>query len=296
MKNYKVILGIAALALVFGLVLTGCPTQVEGNVGVNWTTPAQVGEIRVEKTTNSQYYIVSFDAVHEVSGYRVYLKSDGDGKQTISELTSSSNISGPTAGSKFDTATGVQQRNDNPEKWYVRISKNALPQIAGSYRIGVVTVPVRTYSNDIRESDIKWTETAPIILTAGPAVTITNASHTGYANTPATITVSWTGVPVDTTDIGYSVDLAVYYNGTAPTNSGGGDAQVAYNATQAANNGKTGSPNSGTVFNVPVNNPGTYKLRATMYSYNKKTGGGVWQDITTVQPEVWTSDLVVTNY
>ncbi|GHV43030.1 hypothetical protein AGMMS49546_23470 [Spirochaetia bacterium] len=271
MKNYKVILGIAALALVFGLVLTGCPTQVEGNVGVNWAAPAQVGEITVTKTGNSRYYIVSFDAVHDAKGYQVYLKADGEGKQSIRQFTDAS------ADYKYDTATGAQQINDNPEKWYLRIA--SLPQAVGSYRIGVVTIPVRDGPNnaDTRLSDVKWTETAPITLTPGSAVTlgaITPATKTLSPPTPVTINIG--GVSLNTTENWYSGQYTIFIDGTPSTtgNFGNGAASISFTPSSA----------------------GTYKVRFRLYNGSNRTDYSSQNDITIVTPEIWTSEFVVTNF
>ncbi|GHV44885.1 hypothetical protein AGMMS49546_29590 [Spirochaetia bacterium] len=272
MKNYKVILGIAALALVFGLVLTGCPTQVEGNVGVNWVAPAQVERVTVEKTTNNKYYIVSFKAVDNAGGYKVFLKSQGDDKHRTTEISGTSS----SAITKYDLATGAPQANEDLENYYIRISKNDLPNIAGSYHVGVSTVPLRySGNNDVRESDIKWTgsgtETAPITLNAGPKLANVQVnSSTVYPG--GTVIITWNDPA--TSGYTYSGNIALYKNGvqvgTAPFGATGTSFTASY--AQGA---------------------GTYQIGITLWRTENATNLSSYDDVTTFMPTEWYSKAVV---
>ncbi|GHT56348.1 hypothetical protein FACS1894109_05000 [Spirochaetia bacterium] len=83
MKNYKVFLGIAALALVFGLVFTGCsdPTQVEGDVGrynVAHGPKIDASTLTVVKGTGTAtgYLIVNFKPADNAISHTVYRSPD----------------------------------------------------------------------------------------------------------------------------------------------------------------------------------------------------------------------------
>jgi hypothetical protein len=168
------------------MVLAGCENgvqEIEGNVGINDNKAPQVGAVTVTKTTNNQYYIVSWDAVAEDVSYSLYFQQDGK--------KSSSSISGAYGQNryKYDPATGEEIANDDFDKWSYRV-EGLSTSTPGAYRFGVRTSFSSSGVTRI-SSDVKWSEA--ITVTAGPRVASVNAVKTtgGYNNY---IIVSWNAV------------------------------------------------------------------------------------------------------
>jgi len=151
--------GIIVLAII-GLSMIGCEEETT-IVDYDYSQAPQVSAVTVTKTTNKQYFIVTWDAVKgEDINYDVYYKQDG--KETAQYLANANNTV------KYDPDTGAAIPNDDFDKWSARVS--GLGGAAGSYRIGV-----RTGKDDgktsVIYSDIKWSDA--IAITALPAITPT---------------------------------------------------------------------------------------------------------------------------
>ncbi|GHV93073.1 hypothetical protein AGMMS50268_35760 [Spirochaetia bacterium] len=268
MKNYKVILGIAALALVFGLVLTGCPTQVEGDVGIKIGSPAQVETVTVTPTANKAYYIVSWKGVGNASNYTVYYKQDG--KETVT-----TGFASPTNQSKYETATGTAVPNEDADNWAARIvNGSAFPKVAGSYRFGVKTNILNSNTTN-QNSDIKWSE--PFTLTEGAKVTIGSITPaTKTVSPPTLVTINISGVGTDTSTTYYGGSYEVWRDGNSTSFNG------------ALSSGQTS-------ITFTPDNPGTYKVKFQLFYRTSATGYNSNNDLTIVKPEVWTPDFAVTS-
>jgi hypothetical protein len=139
MKNKALIL---ALLVVFAsVVFTSCGGD----------NPKIVKEIKVDKTTDGLYYILSWDAIGKnVEGYRVYASMED--KASIFQL--SSNVTNRTKYNLDSTSTD----NGDADKWNARVLVSSYSdyRLSGSneYFFGV-----RTYSMASDEySNIKWTK------------------------------------------------------------------------------------------------------------------------------------------
>jgi len=151
--------GIIVLAII-GLSMIGCEDETQ-IVDYDYSRAPQVSAVTVAKTTNKQFYIVSWDAVAgEDIYYTLFFKQDG--KESASQLSGHQNTY------KYDPDTGAAISNDNRDKWSILI--NSLNVAAGSYCYGV-----RTGKNDGKASeiysDIKWSDA--FAVTALPAITPT---------------------------------------------------------------------------------------------------------------------------
>ncbi|GHU96674.1 hypothetical protein FACS189483_00340 [Spirochaetia bacterium] len=191
--------GILACALVLSLVVAGCENgiqEIEGNVGINTNKAPQVSSVTVTKTTDGQYYIVSWDAVAEDVSYALYFKQEGK--------KSSINTSGnPQNAQKFATADGAPSVNDDSDKWSVRITSTPAT-FAGSFSYGVRTSSSSGSVVTSAPSDIKWS--APFALTAGPVVTnvtLAKAASSGRYD------VSF-NAPTPPSGVGYNYTIEIY--------------------------------------------------------------------------------------
>jgi len=177
MKNKKIRTGILVILLVFGIIAVSCS---DDNVSINYKKAPQVSSVTVTKTTNNQYYIVSWDAVESDIGYYVYFKQAG--KESSSYIGSGQNYN------KYDPVTGNSINNDDLDKWSYQVDSLNAPA-AGSYCFGV-----RTYlSNSTVSStgsDVKWA--AGITVTEFPKkISAVSAKKTTDGNY---IIVSWDAV------------------------------------------------------------------------------------------------------
>jgi hypothetical protein len=162
MANKKLWLGILVIVLVLGMTVVSCGNGVTSdNVGISYAKPPQVSSVTVTKTTNKQFFIISWDAVAgEANGYSLYFKQDGK--------VASTSISGVQNLYKYDPATGDQLPNENLDEWSARISGlDSFASAGGSYCFGV-----RTNSTN----DITWSDS--FTVTDGPAMSTISVTKT----------------------------------------------------------------------------------------------------------------------
>jgi len=173
MMNKKIWMGMLVILLVFEMVVVGCDNgTTNDNVGISYEKAPQVSSVTVTKTTNNQFFIVSWDAIAgDGNSYQVMFKQDG--KKSSSSIGSGQNIY------KYDPSTGDQLANNDLDKWSYRVSSlNA--SAAGSYCFGV-RASLGSYTVMSTYSDIKWANS--FTVTAGPqmsAISVTKTTNGSY--------------------------------------------------------------------------------------------------------------------
>jgi len=198
--------GIIVLTII-GFLMIGCEDATT-KVEYDYSKLPQVSAIAITKTTNKQYFIVTWDAVKgEEISYTMFLKQDGkessENLYSWSEYGNSKYFNVHTQNHiKYDPDTGAELPNEDRNKFSYRITTAAVYQgikAAGSYRFGI-----RTSKDDgkpsVIYSDIKWSD--PVAITALPAITPTIAQTTNKAY----FIVSWTG-DKDAYDYHYFLDV-----------------------------------------------------------------------------------------
>jgi len=181
--------GIIVLTII-GFLMIGCEDATT-KVEYDYSKPPQVSAITITKTTNKQYFIVTWDAIKsdEEIGYTFFLKQDGkESSENIYNWGNAYNVYYQNI-LKYDTDTGAELPNEDRNKFSYRITTAAVYngiQGAGSYRFGI-----RTSKNDgkpsVIYSDIKWSD--PVAITALPAITPTLTKTT----TGNYVILTWTG-------------------------------------------------------------------------------------------------------
>jgi hypothetical protein len=221
MKNAKVVfMGMLALALIFGLVMTGCDTpivggnedavKVEGTVKVgnleNSTFP-KVAFTYKSLTTDKEHFVLEWNALADVYEYELLFRKVGAGFAEIVDTAYDYNY-----GSYNDTLTnGYQFAHDSAlkttqydlDKWSSRIDVGDIPSIlsAGDYEFGV-----RVGYNTGGSSDVEWTGkliTATAVANPYKVATPTlNLGTDDKASATVAATVSWTGLGIPATVAG----------------------------------------------------------------------------------------------
>jgi len=134
MKNKKSWVGILAVVLVFGLVVTGCGGD----------NPKRVKEVKVTQLSDGTGWVLSWEAVGKnVAMYSVYAKQED--KSSVIELEDAS------ATNLYVYSNSTPVPNSDNDKWYALVYKDDLP--SGSWYFGVRTMS--TYSD---YSNIRWTK------------------------------------------------------------------------------------------------------------------------------------------
>ena len=208
-KKFGCFLGvISVMVLVLGITVVSCDNgTTSDNVGINYVKSPQVSSVTVTKTTNKQFFIISWDAIAgEANSYSLYFKQDGK--------VSSTAISGAQNVYKYDSATGAQLPNDNLDKWSARVnSLNA--SAGGSYCFGV-RASVGSYTVMTTSSDITWSDS--FTVTASPAMSTVTA--TPVTNNSYTI-VTWDAVAG-----AESYLVTIYRDGSQYTTASGQNAKT----------------------------------------------------------------------
>ncbi|MCL2130119.1 MAG: hypothetical protein FWH35_07190 [Treponema sp.] len=136
------------------LVLTvffGCKNgtqEVDGEINIALVKSTPVDSVSAEKTTDSNYVIITFDAVENVSSYRVFYQMEG-------KLSYSSSL--PVYNDlTYALANGAASVNSKPNKFSRRYDSSVF--IAGKrYRFGVRTSMFESdYSSTY--SEITWSD------------------------------------------------------------------------------------------------------------------------------------------
>jgi YD repeat-containing protein len=130
------------MVLAFGILFTACNNdaqEITGNVVASYPKASAVAGVTAEKTTNSAYIIVKWDAADNASSYSVYAQQEGKKTQIY---TGSSGQYQYT----YD-ADGSLSTNTDVDKWSVRLTNNYSEGIKG--RFGVRTTDINGYSSDI---------------------------------------------------------------------------------------------------------------------------------------------------
>jgi hypothetical protein len=150
-KSTLFLVGMAVLALSFGLVLAGCENgvqEVEGEVSINYPQVA-APSITAEKTTDGKYLILRWDAVENAGDYQVY--SNQEGKNTI--------LGGGSGATNRVTykADGTSSVNSDSDKWNVIVPLTAdIGAQLKSVRVGVQAIAGRYDGRNWYNSGIAW--------------------------------------------------------------------------------------------------------------------------------------------
>jgi len=175
MVSKRVLFGLLAVALLFGLLFAGCndTTKVE----IQKKGAPQIKEVSVAKTTNKDAFILTWDAVggEDVQRYEVYFKKD-DGSKSVKKLDNWAVNNG-----KYDPNNGSWLPNNDFDKWTVKLSLTdtycmplfTQPVAGGNYCFGIKTTSGSQPFN--AESNIKWSSSYPF-TEAKPNVSLTKTT------------------------------------------------------------------------------------------------------------------------
>jgi len=171
-KNF---IGAAAAAVVLMVLFAACDNEPQEVKLVGYPLAAQVSSVTVTQTSNKYHIIVSWDAIKDGNGYKVYYQQED--KNTVDSFGAAQNdFTYPSASTVSGTYAYLDNltANDDVDKWSAAISvkftytsygltytRGTLPP--GTYRFGVQSSDTDPNHKD---SDIKWSD---YITVAAPA-------------------------------------------------------------------------------------------------------------------------------
>jgi hypothetical protein len=156
-KTQSVLIGMTALALVFGFVVMGCDTPLQngGSVKISYDKAPGVAKVDVKVTTanlvgeSNKGVIISCDAVENAGGYQGYVQQEGKKTLIPLDILGNSKIYAPTDGAITD--------NSDIDKYSLLVPLTNKDILHGQkHRFGVQTIPFNPQRTE--PSDIVWSE------------------------------------------------------------------------------------------------------------------------------------------
>ena len=157
-KRFK-IAGVIAIIAVIGFSMLACETgvqEIEGTVSITQPKTQPVASVTAAITTNSEYVVITWDAVADVVNYNVIVQQENAIGYALLSAFAGVGYTGPQCVSKFSGTDGSQSPNENWNRFSARITAANARSNAFSgkrYRFGV-------YSSDrdglSSTSDVTW--------------------------------------------------------------------------------------------------------------------------------------------
>jgi len=139
-----------SILLAFGLITISCDNgvqEIKGTIDLVYDKGTPVASVKVQKTNDNSFVVISMDAVDNGGSYNVVLQMEG--KKTVNSIGNAQNLL------IYSLYNGATSNNTDPDKWSFRYATTGtLIQAGKKYRFGVRVQPFT--ANWGIPSDIVW--------------------------------------------------------------------------------------------------------------------------------------------